>query len=69
MILSEYSHRENLTNSRYSVLRVMSVVLTTPYAIVKDFFWTCQEISQQFSFLLTCEAIALLFITSITIIL
>jgi hypothetical protein len=69
MILAEYSHRESLANSRYSVLRVMSVALTTPYTIVKGFFWTCQEISQQFPFLLTCGAIALLFITAITIIL
>ena len=69
MILSKYSHRASLTNSLYSVLRVIPVGLTTPYTIVKGFFYTCQEISQQFSSLLTSGAVALLYITSITIIL
>jgi hypothetical protein len=53
MRLSEYSNRANLTTSRYSVVRVMFVTLTTLYTIVKGFFWTCQEFFQQFPFLLT----------------
>jgi hypothetical protein len=61
MNLSEQSHRESLTNRRYSMLRVMLVVITASYTTVKGFCSACQEISQQFPFLPTRGAIASLF--------